>query len=140
HDLAGRRTEPTATPAPAGAATESTPAPRRRGQQPGRPGPRRRAYAHLPAVIEDQELPGAQCCCRRCGRPFAPVSGTEDSTILEVEVRAYRRLSRRHRYRPTCDCGAHPGIVTAPPAARVIPKSLLGVSILVELLLDKYLF
>ena len=58
---------------------------------------------------------------------------------MEVEVRAYRRLIRRHRYRTTCDCDAHPGIVTAPPAARVIPKSILGVSILVELLLDKYL-
>src|SRR5262249_30846621 len=73
------------------------------------------------------------------GRPFAPVSGTEDSTIVEVEVRAHRRLIRRHRYRPTCACGAHPGLVTAPPAPRVIPKSILGVSILVELLVDKYL-
>jgi transposase len=112
---------------------------RRRGQQPGRPGPRRRDYSHLPAVVEDREVPGGACCCRRCGRPFAPVRGTEDSTILEVEVEAHRRVLRRHRYRPTCACGAHPGIVTAPPAARVIPKSILGTSILVELLLDKYL-
>ena len=93
----------------------------------------------MPAVPEDHEIPGDECCCRRCGRPFAPVSGTEDSTILEVEVKAHRRLIRRHRYRPTCDCGVHPGIVTAPPAPRVIPKSILGVSILVELLMDKYL-
>src|SRR5262245_49199590 len=112
---------------------------RRRGQQPGRPGPRRRDHSHLPVVLEDQEIPGDRCYCRRCGRPFAPVSGTEDSTILEIEVKAHRRVIRRHRYRPTCACGAHPGVVTAPPAPRVLPKSILGVSILVELLVDKYL-
>jgi transposase len=93
----------------------------------------------LPAVVEEHEIPGDQCYCRNCGRPFAPASGSEDSTILEVEVKAYRRVIRRHRYRPTCDCDAHPGIVSAPPAPRVIPKSILGVSILVEVLVDKYL-
>src|SRR5438132_1804244 len=138
--LFGRKTETTAATAP-GQAPNGAEAPRRRprGQQRGRPGPRRRDYAHLPAVIEERAIPGAECYCRRCGRCFAPLSGTEDSTILEVEVRAYRRVIRRHRYRPTCDCGAYPGIVTAPPAPRVIPKSILGVSLLVELLVDKYL-
>ncbi|MGH7441351.1 MAG: IS66 family transposase, partial [bacterium] len=72
--------------------------------------------------------------------PFAPVGGTEDSTILEVEVRAYRRVIRRRRYRPTCGCGVHPGVVTAPPAPRLIPRSSLGVSVWVTILLDKYLF
>lgn len=138
--LFGPKTETSAATTPA--RTPQTPAapPRRRGQQRGRRGPRRRDYSHLPAVIEDREIPGDQCCCQRCGRPFAPVSGTEDATILEVDVKAHRRVIRRHRYRPTCTCGAHPGIVTAPPAPRVIPKSILGVSIWVTLLLDKYLF
>jgi transposase len=139
--LFGKKTE--AHAAAAQATTPTTPGapPQRRcrGQQPGRPGPRRRDYSHLPAVVEDHEIPADECCCRCCGRPFAPVSGTEDSTILEVEVKAHRRVIRRHRYRPTCDCGVHPGIVTVPPAPRVIPKSILGVSILVELLVDKYL-
>src|SRR5262249_11683423 len=98
-----------------------------------------RDYSHLPAVLEGHKLPGDRCCCRRCGRPFAPVGGTADSTLREVEVRAQRRLLRRHRYRPTCAGGAHPGVVTAPPAPRVLPKSLLGASLLVEVLLDKYL-
>jgi len=137
--LFGRKTEAHAAAAQAATPTTTNAPARRRGQQPGRPGPRRRDYSHLPAVVEEHEIPGDACCCRRCGRPFARVSGTEDSTLLEVEVQAYRRFIRRHRYRPTCDCGAHPGIVTAPPAPRVIPKSLLGVSILVELLVDKYL-
>jgi transposase len=138
--LFGRKTETRAAAAPATTPpTPDTPPRRRRGQQPGRPGPRRRDYGHLPAVIEDHAIPSDACCCRRCGRPFAPVSGTEDSTILEVEVKAHRRVIRRHRSRPTCACGAHPGIVTAPPAPRVIPKSILGIALLVELLVDKYL-
>src|SRR6516165_4737974 len=137
--LFGRKTESRAATAPATTLPGPGAPRRRRGQQPGRPGPRRRDYSHLPAVVEDLEIPGEACCCRRCGRPFAPVSGTEDSTILEVEVKAHRRVIRRHRYRPTCACGAHPGVVTAPPAPRVIPKSILGVSVWVSVLLDKYL-
>jgi transposase len=141
HQLFGRTTEASAATAPTPPPAGSDGPPRRpRGQQRGWPGPRRRDHSHLPAVIEDREIPAAQGCCRRCGRPFAPVRGTEDSTILEVEVRAHRRVIRRHRYRPTCACGAHPGLVTAPPAPRVVPKSLLGVSVWVTILLDKYLF
>jgi transposase len=141
--LFGRKTEARAATTTITTPTPTGPAPpprRRRGQQPGRPGPRRRDHAHLPAVVEEHEIPAEQCCCQRCGRPFAPVGGTEDSTILEVEVRAHRRILRRHRYRPTCDCGVHPGVVTAAPAPRVIPKSSLGVSVWVTILLDKYLF
>ena len=138
--LFGRKTEtsaatvPTPTPSPA---DPEAPARRPRGQQRGQPGPQRRDPSHLPAVVEEHELADADCQCDRCGRPFAPVSGTEESTILEVEVKAYRRVSRRRRYRPTCDCGVHPGIVSAPPAPRVLPKSHLGVSIWVTRLLDK---
>jgi transposase len=138
--LFGRKTETSAATSPTATTTPPADLRRRpRGQQRGHRGPRRRDYSHLPVVAEEREIPGDQCCCQRCGRPFAPVSGTEDSTILEIEVRAHRRLIRRHRYRPTCDCGVHPGIVTAPPAPRVIPKSILGVSLLVEVLVDKYL-
>ena len=138
--LFGRKTEAGVSAALTPPATDpAAPPRRRRGQQPGQPGPRRRDHSHLPAVVEEHDLPATQCRCRRCGRPFAPVGGTEDSTILEVEVRAHRRVIRRRRYRPTCACGAHPGVVTAPPAARVIPKSSLGVSVWVTVLLDKYL-
>lgn len=137
--LFGKKTETSAATTPTTTTGLNTRPRRPRGQQRGHKGPRRRDYSHLPAVPEEHEVPGDQCCCRRCGCPFAPVSGTEDSTILEIEVKAHRRLIRRHRYRPTCICGVHPGVVIAPPAPRVIPRSILGVSILVELLVDKYL-
>ena len=113
---------------------------RRRGQQPGKHGPKRRDYSHLPVVEEFHELPADEQQCSQCGQAFAPFPGTEDSTVLEIEVRAHRRLIRRRRYRRVCKCGNHPGIVTAPAPAKIIPKSLLGISLWVEILLDKYLF
>jgi len=39
-----------------------------------------------------------------------------------------------------CGCPQVAGIVTAPPAPRVIPKSSLGVSVWTQVLLDKYLY
>jgi transposase len=114
--------------------------PRPRGQQPGKPGPKRRDYSHLPAVEQVLELPPEQQRCSGCGQPLAPFPGTDDTTVLEIEVRAHRRIYRRRRYRPTCSCGNHPGIVTAPGPAKVIPKSLPGVSVWVTVLLDKFLF
>ena len=113
--------------------TRPRPPRRPRGQQPGQPGPQ--PPRPLPPARRrrgPRTARGQQCCCRRCGQPFAAFPGTEDTTILEVEVRAHRRVIRRRRYRPTCACGAHPGIVTAPPPPRLIPKSILGVSIWVD--------
>jgi transposase len=113
---------------------------RQRGRQPGQPPPQRRDHSHLPARDETRELSAEARSCEQCGLPFTEFPGTEDSTILEVEVRAHRRRIHRKRYRPTCSCVCNPGVITAPPAPRVIPKCGLGVSIWVEALLDKYLF
>ena len=135
--LFGRKADTTATDE---GSPRSERTPRPRGQQPGKPGPKRRDYAHLPAVEQILELPPEQRCCARCGEPFTSFPGTEDATVLEIDVRAHRRIYRRCRYRPTCSCGHHPGIVTTPPPAKLIPKSIFGVSVWVTVLLDKFLF
>ncbi|MBV8268950.1 MAG: IS66 family transposase [Planctomycetaceae bacterium] len=135
--LFGRKADSTATVEGVAPPARS---PRPRGQQRGRPGPKRRDYSHLPAVEQVLELPAEQQRCAGCGQPFAAFPGTDETTVLEIEVRAPRRISRRRRYRPTCSCGTHPGIVTAPAPAKVIPKSILGVSIWVTIVLDKFLF
>lgn len=137
--LYGKKSEAAATPSEALPPPVLTPK-KPRGQQPGKPGPKRRDHSHLPAVEEVVELPPDQQACSCCGLPFESFPGTEDSEILEIEVEAYRRVIHRRRYRPACSCGKHPGILTAPPAPRVIPKSILGVSLWVDLLLDKFLY
>ncbi len=95
---------------------------------------------HLPAKEEIHDLADADKQCPCCGLPFEPFPGSEDSTILEIDVRAYRRIIRRKRYKPTCTCPDNRGIITAPVPAKLIPKCTFGDSIWVELLLDKYLF
>ena len=111
--------------------------PSKRGQRADRPGPTRRDYSHLPVVEELRESPDDQRVCSWCGAAFSP-SDTEDSEQIEIEVRAYRRLIRRRRYQRSCTCANGPRTVTAPPAPKLIPKGLLGVSVWVEILLDKF--
>jgi transposase len=140
HRLFGRKSESASSTktSPAGTSPPSTPRPR--GQQRGKPGPSRRDHSHLPAIDEIIELPPDQRCCAHCHLPFAELSTTEDSQTIEIEVKAYRRVYRRRRYQPTCSCGQHPCLITAPPAARLYPKCTLGVSIWVDVLMDKFLF
>jgi len=111
---------------------------KRRGAQPGRAGHGRRDYSHLPVKEEFVPLAEESLACPICGKPAAMMSATEDSEVLEIDVRAHRRRIRRRRYRATCDC--HPGrrTLTAPPPPKLIPKGNYGISIWVHVLLDKY--
>lgn len=109
---------------------------RPRGRQPGQPAPRRRDYSHLPVREQLVDLPEAEQVCPHCGLPLI-ACGSEDSEQIEIEVIVYRRVIRRRRGRRTCGCPG-PRTSTAPPAPKLIPKSLLGVSVWVEVLLDKF--
>jgi transposase len=110
---------------------------RNRGQQPENPGPKRRDYSHLPVREEFLELPAQRCVCPRCGRPWLRRSDTEDSEQIEIEVRAYRRVIHRRRYQRTCTCEGT-RLLTAPSPPKLIPKGRYGISVWVEILLDKY--
>jgi transposase len=66
------------------------------------------------------------------------MSTTEDSELLEIDVRAHRRRIRRRRYRAMCDCDGARRTLTAPPPPKLIPKGNYGISIWVHVLLDKY--
>jgi transposase len=110
---------------------------KKRGQQSKNPGPKRRDYSHLTAVDEPLELPEAQRTCPKCGQTLSP-SDAEESEVIEIEVRPYRRKIRRRRYRRTCSCEGCPRTLTAPAPPKLIPKGRLGVSVWAEILLDKY--
>jgi transposase len=111
--------------------------PPQRGQRKDRPGPKRRDSSHWPVVEDLREWPKDPWVCPQCGEPLSP-SDTEDSQQIEIEVRADRRLIRRRRYQRTCTCSNGPRTVTATPAPQLIPKGVLGVSVGVEILLDKF--
>src|SRR4051794_28288391 len=109
---------------------------RRRGQQPENPGPKRRDYSHLPVREEFLELPPERCVCPRCGQPLLRRSDAEDSEQIEIEVRAYRRVLHRRRYQRTCTCDGT-STLTVPSPPKLIPKGRYGISVWVEILLDK---
>jgi transposase len=109
-----------------------------RGQRRGVRGHGRRSVDALGIHEEIVEL--ATPCCPACGKTLEDFPGTEDSEVLEIEVKAYRRLIRRKRYRPGCACGALPGIVTAPAPTRLIERGKFGISVWVDALLDKFLY
>ena len=94
--------------------------------------------AHLPERIETVELASPQCPA--CGERLSEFPGTEDSQVLEIEVKAYRRVIRRTRYRACCQCACVPGIVSAPAPLRLIERGKFGVSVWATVLLDKYLY
>jgi transposase len=109
---------------------------RRRGQQTGNPGPKRRDYSHLPVRESTSELPEEKRVCPDCGLPLV-ASGVEDCEQIEIEILVYRHVTHRQRYQRACRC---PGqrTWTAPAPAKLIPKGLFGISVWLEILLDKF--
>ncbi len=118
--------------------SQSSASGRPRGHQCGKPGHGRKMHPHLPARVEIVEL--ADATCPKCGLGLRGFPGTEDSEMVEVEVKAYRRVIRRRRYQPSCNCGCLPEIVTAPAPARLIARGKFGVSVWISVLLDKFLY
>jgi hypothetical protein len=97
--LYGRKSETTAT-TPSN--TSRSPMPKKpRGQQRGAKGPSRRNYDHLPTTHEPCIVPPEQQFCGTCGAPWRRIRGTRDGQILEIEVRAHRRVYHRERYERT---------------------------------------
>jgi len=112
---------------------------RSRGQQLGGKGPKRRDYTHLPAREETVELPEAERVCPQCGRPRVELGSSEDSEQIEIETTIVRRVIRRQRYRATCPCGTQ-RTFTAPAPPKLIPKGRLGLSLWLEILLEKFAY
>ena len=135
-ELFARRSE--ASPSKNESLKEASPPQRRRGQQKGNPGPKRRDHSHLPQKEEFVELAEDQKCCATCGLAFDEFASTEDSEEIGVEVKAHVRKIRRKRYRKTCHCPSTPTIITAPPPRKLLPKAKLGISVWVEVILSKY--
>jgi transposase len=113
---------------------------RPRGQQKGAKGHGRTARPQLPVEEEVQDLPGGAPCCATCHQPYLPFFRTEDSDVIEVQVRAHVRRIKRKMYQRGCQCEASPGLLTAPLPLRLLPRNPLGISVWAEVLLDKYLY
>jgi len=110
-----------------------------RGQQPGNPGHGRRNHRGLPVKEEVCELPDNERHCPQCGLRYHEMDSTEDSEEIAIAVSAHIRRMKRKKYIRGCQCEHVPVIMTAPPPAKLIPKGVLGISVWVLVMIDKYL-
>ncbi len=110
---------------------------RRRGQQPGAPGHGRTERPRLEEHTEEHNPPSDARVCRGCGSRYA-ANGAEESALVEIEVRAYRRVIRRPRWRRTCGCASSPAEVSAPPVPRLFARTPYGTSVWSRFLFERY--
>ena len=86
---------------------------RKKGQQPGRKSSGRTLHTDLPTSVDVHEPPLR--AGPSCQAPFASYGSPEEGEILEVTVRAHRRIICRPRFRKTCSCVDTPKTTIAPP-------------------------
>ena len=100
---------------------------RKRGQQRGAPGHGRTQRPGLEERPEELAPPPEACVCAQCGQPYA-ANGVEESTLVEIEVKAHKRVIRRERFRRTCECVSSPIEVSAPPVPRLFRGTPYGIT------------
>jgi len=127
--LYGRRTEKN-TPA----ARSGKPRGKRRGQK----GHGRDVAGKLPGKDVSIETPNGPPRCPHCAAAYEKLSATEDSVEIDWQVRLYRKVYRRAKYRRSCRCHGVPEIVTAPVPPKVIPKGKFSTGFWTELLTEKF--
>jgi len=110
---------------------------RKRGQQRGAPGHGHTQRPKLEERREEADPPPEACICASCGQPYAP-NGAEESTLVEIEVKAHKRVIGRPRYRRTCACASSPMEVSAPPVPRLFANTHYGVSVWACYLFERY--
>ena len=110
---------------------------RKRGQQHGAAGHGRTQRPGLEERPELHNPPPEACVCSCCGTAYVP-NGAEESTLVEIEVKAHKRVIRRPRWRRGCDCPSSPVEAIAPPAPRLFDNTLYGTGLWACFLYERY--
>jgi transposase len=129
--------EETGTERKAEEAKES--ASRPKGQQRGSKGhgPTDRSGVPIGEEIEIEIAGG--CKCTKCGKAYKALAETDNSSLLEMVIFLHLVKYSRVRYAPQCSCAGNK-IETAPPPARLYPRTTVGNSLWLWLVVQKYLF
>jgi len=133
--LFGKKSEKKYTPKNEGGKKPAS-ANRSRGQQPGSTGHGRTTRPHLPSIDEKVDFAETPKCSK-CGTSYI-ADGSRNSEIIEVEVKAHKRVLNLRCMRKDCSCKGVPNTVTAPLPPKLIPKSPYGLSIWEAVLLSKF--
>ena len=110
---------------------------RRRGQRSGAPGHGRTPRPGIEERVEVHAPPAEARVCAACGKSYA-ANGADESSLLEIEVRAHRRVIRRGRWRRRCGCASSPAELTAAPVPRLFPSTPYGTSVWSRFLFEHY--
>ena len=109
---------------------------RKRGQQRGAAGHGRTQRPTIEERTEEHSPSPAERVCACCGKPYV-ANGAEESTLIEIEVQAHKRVIRRPRWRRGCTCEASPREVSAPPVPRLFDNTPYGISVWARVLFER---
>jgi transposase len=112
---------------------------RNRGRQKGTPDHPFRQHNQLPEREETYDKTGP-LVCETCGKPFRELNKTDNSELVEIEVKGYKRKIKRKKYAQSCKCKIDKGIITVPGPVKLFPQTRYGISIWIYILIRKYRF
>lgn len=109
---------------------------RNRGQQSDSEGHGRSDRDEVDTIVKYLEIPG--CACGKCGTPFRLIARTEASPLTEFEASVVRTVFQRCVYVSQCLCEGKQ-IRVAPPPPKLYPRTEIGNSLWVRLVVQKFL-
>ncbi len=111
---------------------------RNRGQQQGSTGHGRtdRSGVRVADTVE-LKIPGG-CTCPDCGKNYLILNVTEDTALHDIAMDIFQTIFKQLKYVSQCGCRGK-RIVTAPPPPRLYPRTDIGNSMWMYLLVQKYL-
>lgn len=110
---------------------------RSKGQQKGSKGHGRTHQEQL-LPVDETFLEPSSCACATCGKPYRQLVETDDSPLTEIEIQLLQVLYRRRKYVTQCACNGK-RIITASPPPKLYPKTSIGNSLWVHLVVQKFL-
>jgi transposase len=111
---------------------------RPKGQQKGSKGHGPTDRSGIPIGEEiTVEIPGG-CKCAACGKVYKVLPETDNSSLLEMMVFLHLVKYSRLRYAPQCSCTGNK-IETAPAPPRLYPRTTIGNSLWLWLIVQKFL-
>jgi transposase len=108
-----------------------------RGQKTNSKGHGRSDRSEIETRVEYIDVPG--CACSKCDKPYRLLPKTEASPLIEFETSLIRTEFQRCVYVSQCPCEGRK-IVVADPPPKLYPRTEIGNSLWVRLVVQKFLF
>lgn len=108
----------------------------KKGQKTGSNGHGRSSKTETNTAVEYLNIP--DCKCEDCGEPYRLLNRTESSPLSEIEIELIRKEYQRCIYVSKCSCKGRQ-IRVAPPPKKLFPRTEIGNSLWVWLIVQKFL-